>query len=88
VLPLAWKERLGKITTVRKIDCETATRILSRPRFVVRSRFDSTVSIPFMARSYSLPCILATDMYEPLIGYIILEQCQAAVDMLGHAWFT
>jgi hypothetical protein len=22
--------------------------------------------------------------YEPLIGYIILEQSQAAVDMLGH----
>ncbi len=22
--------------------------------------------------------------YEPLIGYIILEQCQAAVDMVGH----
>jgi hypothetical protein len=23
-------------------------------------------------------------IYEPLIGYIILEQCQAAVDLLGH----
>jgi hypothetical protein len=23
-------------------------------------------------------------IYEPLIGYIVLEQCQAAVDMLGH----
>ena len=22
--------------------------------------------------------------YEPLIGYIVLEQAQAAVDMLGH----
>ena len=22
--------------------------------------------------------------YEPLIGYIVLEQSQAAVDMLGH----
>ena len=22
--------------------------------------------------------------YEPLVGYIILERCQAAVDMLGH----
>jgi len=22
--------------------------------------------------------------YEPLIGYIVLEQCQAAVDMIGH----
>ena len=23
-------------------------------------------------------------VYEPLIGYIILEQSEAAVDMLGH----
>ena len=23
-------------------------------------------------------------VYEPLIGYLVLEQCQAAVDMLGH----
>jgi hypothetical protein len=23
-------------------------------------------------------------VYEPLIGYIVLEQCQAGVDMLGH----
>jgi hypothetical protein len=22
--------------------------------------------------------------YEPLVGYIVLEQCQAAVDMFGH----
>jgi len=23
-------------------------------------------------------------IYEPLIGYIALEQCQAGIDMLGH----
>jgi len=23
-------------------------------------------------------------VYEPLIGYLVLQQCQAAVDMLGH----
>ncbi len=26
----------------------------------------------------------ADGQYEPLLGYIVLEQCQAAVDMLGH----
>ena len=26
----------------------------------------------------------ADGAYEPLIGYVILEQAQAAVDMLGH----
>lgn len=28
VLPLAWKERLGKLNKVRDIDCETATQEL------------------------------------------------------------
>ena len=23
-------------------------------------------------------------IYEPLVGYIVLEQCQAGVDMVGH----
>lgn len=23
-------------------------------------------------------------MYDPLVGYLVLEQSQAAVDMLGH----
>ncbi len=26
----------------------------------------------------------ADGIYEPLIGYIVLEQAQAAVDRLGH----
>ena len=26
----------------------------------------------------------ADGVYEPLLGYIVLEQCQAAVDLLGH----
>lgn len=26
----------------------------------------------------------ANGRYEPLLGYIVLEQCQAAVDMLGQ----
>ena len=31
-----------------------------------------------------LDMIPANGEYEPLIGYVILEQSQAAVDMLGH----
>jgi hypothetical protein len=26
----------------------------------------------------------ADGIYEPLVGYLVLEQSQAAVDMLGH----
>lgn len=26
--------------------------------------------------------------YEPLLGYITLEQCGAAVDVIGHRWIS
>lgn len=31
-----------------------------------------------------LDCLHEDDDFEPLLGYVILEQAQAAVDMLGH----
>ena len=83
VLPKAWQIRLGKLNQVREIDCETATQeIIKAP-----------VCGPVEIRVEGFPPVygevLFLDMqpddgiYEPLLGYIVLEQCQAAVDMLG-----
>jgi len=84
VLPKAWKERLGKIRTLREIDCEIATQE------TVKGEVCGPVEIQI--EGFELVCseVLFLNMkpqdgiYEPLIGYIILEQSQAAVDMLGH----
>lgn len=84
VLPKAWKERIGKITTVREIDCETATQE------TVKGDVCGPVEIRIEGFQPVYSEVLFIDMkpqdgvYEPLIGYIILEQSQAAVDMLGH----
>ena len=84
VLPKAWKERLGKINTVREIDCETATQE------IVKGEVCGPVEIKIEGFEPIYNEVLFLDMkpidgvYEPLIGYIILEQSQAAVDMLGH----
>ncbi len=84
VLPLAWKERLGDLQEVRRVAIETANQ----------ERFEGAVHGPVHIQIEGFPPIFSEvvflDMrprdgeYEPLIGYIPLEQSQAAVDMLGH----
>ena len=84
VLPRAWKERLGRITTVRRIQCETATQTLvpgevCGPVEIRLEGFD-----PVYGEVLFLDMQPANGSYEPLVGYIVLEQAQAGVDMLGH----
>ncbi len=83
VLPKAWQGRLGNLKVIREIDCETATQELVRapvcgPVEVRVQGFD-----PVYGEVLFLDMAPADGIYEPLIGYIVLEQCQAAVDMLG-----
>ncbi len=84
VLPKAWKTRLGKLTVVREIECETATQE------TVKGEVCGPVEITVEGFSPIYGEILFLDMnpenkiYEPLLGYIVLEQAQAGVDFLGH----
>jgi hypothetical protein len=84
ILPKAWQSRLGKLKVVREVDCETSTQ----------ETVHASVCGPVEIRVEGFPPVfgevLFLDMqpddgvYEPLLGYIVLDQCQAAVDMLGH----
>jgi predicted aspartyl protease len=84
VLPKAWENRLGKLNLVREIECETANQDL------VPASVCGPVEIQVEGFPRVYGEVLFMDMhpadgsYEPLLGYIVLEQCQAAVDMLGH----
>ena len=84
VLPRVWKDNLGTLRTVRHIDCETATQQL------VKGEVCGPVEIRLEGFEPVYGEILFLDMepqdgvYEPLVGYIVLEQAQAAVDTLGH----
>ncbi len=84
VLPSAWRDRLGKLDDIGKIELETATQE------TVEGEICGPVRIQIEGFRAIYNEILFVDMkpengeYEPLIGYLILEQCQAAVDMLGH----
>ena len=84
VLPRAWKDRLGDLESGQEVDLETAIQDIVRGEVCgpVRIQIEGFRSI------YNEVVFLdmkPTDgVYEPLIGYIVLEQSQAAVDLVGH----
>ena len=85
ILPSAWKERLGEFKRSETVE------LLLASREVVRGEACWPVEIRIEGfRPVSNEAIFVDmgagedDEYEPLLGYVILEQAQAAVDMLGH----
>ena len=83
VLPSAWKERLGELEHIETIQLQTATQES------VSGEIWGPVRIQVEGFRHLYNEVLFIDLnpddglYEPLIGYIVLEQSQAAVDMLG-----
>jgi len=84
VLPNAWKERLAGLQVIGTVELETATPA------TVQGEVCGPVKIQIEGFRPVFSEVLFVDMtpedgiYEPLLGYIILEQSQAAVDMLGQ----
>ena len=85
ILPTAWKERLGKFKRSEAVELQLANQEVLRGEacWPVEIRIDG-----FRPVSNE---VVFVDMgsedegeYKPLLGYVILEQAQAAVDMLGH----
>ncbi|MBM3889285.1 MAG: hypothetical protein FJ388_09190 [Verrucomicrobia bacterium] len=84
ILPSAWRERLGKLEVVRQVKLSLATQ----------ASVDGTVCGPVRIQIEGFEPVFSevvfVDMepedgdFEPLIGYIVLEQSQAAVDLFGH----
>jgi hypothetical protein len=84
ILPSAWRDRLGDLEEIETLELQTATQETAKGSICGPVR----IQIEGFRPIYNEVCFV--DMkpdegtYEPLIGYIVLEQCQAAVDMLGH----
>ena len=84
VLPTAWKERLGQLESTRTVELETATQEILTGEVCgpVRIQIEG---FPVVYNEVSFVDMNPQDgEYEPLIGYIVLEQSQAGVDMLGQ----
>lgn len=85
VLPLAWRERLGPIRTMRRVPVSLANKDVVDgevvgPVEVTIEGFDAVNSDALFVNMQPS----AQGKYEPLIGYIVLEAIPVAVDMLGH----
>ena len=81
-LPRAWQARLGELST-RDMEVFTATQDPTPAKVGGPVR----IQIAGFPKINSEVCFIdmAEDQEpEPLIGYITLEQSQAAVDMAGH----
>ena len=83
-LPNAWRDRLGPLTELGTVDVETANQsviqgVICGPVLLRMERFR-----PVLTEVLFVDMQPADGTYEPLIGYIPLEQAQAAVDLVGH----
>ncbi len=84
VLPGAWRDRLGDLEEIAKVPLQTATQQTVEGTICGPVRIQIEGFRPIYNEVLFLDMESADGDYEPLIGYVILEQSQAAVDMLGH----
>ncbi len=84
VLPSVWRERLGNLEEIAKVPLEIATQQTVEGSVCGPVRIQIEGFRPIYNEVLFVDMQPANGEYEPLIGYLILEQSQAAVDMLGH----
>jgi predicted aspartyl protease len=84
VLPHVWRDRLGRLETLQTIDLETATQQTVKGEVCGPVKIQIEGFRPIFNEVVFIDMTPDNGAYEPLLGYIVLEQSQAAVDMLGH----
>ncbi len=84
VLPSAWQQRLGDLETTTQIEMETATQEKIKGEVCGPVRIQIEGFRPIHTEVSFVDMKPQDGEYEPLIGYLVLEQSQAAVDILGH----
>jgi predicted aspartyl protease len=84
VLPTAWRAQLGALETIRRVELETATQDVVVADVCGPVKIQLEGFEPIYSEVLFLEMHPRDGNYEPLIGYIVLEQSQAAVDLVGH----
>ncbi len=83
-LPSVWRSRFGTFASVETVELQTATQELVKGPVCGPVKITIEGFGPIYNEGLFLDMKTDDDEYEPLLGYIALEQCGAAVDMLGH----
>ena len=84
VLPNAWKERLPGLQLVGTVEVQIATQATVQGEVYGPVKIQIEGFRPVFGEVLFVEMTPENGDYEPLLGYIVLEQSQAAVDMLGH----
>src|SRR5436190_22624019 len=83
-LPTAWRDRLGALPVIRTEQLETADQR------VIPGEVCGPVTIqiqgfrPIVSEVIFMEMEARDGRYDPLLGYLVLEQSSAAVDMVKH----
>jgi predicted aspartyl protease len=83
-LPTAWKKRLGDLDLIRTVELQTSTQSIVNGDVYGPVQIQLEGFCPIYNEVVFVEMQPNDGFYEPLIGYIILEQSQAAIDMVGH----
>ena len=83
VLPTAWRARLGELRELGPVEMERADQSLLQGTVCGPVQIQIEGFRPIFSEVVFVDMKPEDGNYEPLVGYIVLEQCQAAVDMLG-----
>jgi predicted aspartyl protease len=84
VLPSAWRDRLGQLDDLGTVELETATQETEEGEIRGPVRIQIEGFRPIYDEVLFVNMEPDGGEYEPLIGYVILEKSQAALDMIGH----
>jgi len=83
-LPSAWRDRLGDLQEFGTVELEMANQTPTQGIVCAPVKVHIEGFRPIATEVLFVEMEPEDGNYEPLIGYIVLEQSQAAVDMLGH----
>ncbi|MGL4514534.1 MAG: aspartyl protease family protein [Lacipirellulaceae bacterium] len=83
-LPLAWKERLGEFPIHRSETLYMANQTTVAGQVCGPVRIEIEGFEPIASEVLFIEMDSVNGGYEPLLGYIPLEQSKAAIDMQGH----
>ena len=83
-LPRAWKEQFGAFQGEQEVEMETATQAITPGLVCGPVKIQVEGFRPVYGEVLFIDMTPANGEYEPLLGYIPLEQSGVAVDLLGH----
>jgi len=84
ILPAAWRARLGDLKQLAEVELEMANQTPLQGAVCGPVQIQIEGFRPVFSEVIFVEMKPEDGSYEPLVGYVVLEQSQAAVDMLGH----